>query len=134
MIEHEDILNWRYAPMIGQYRSAIISRGRRPVSVQRSDICHCGKHYFFGQGSPILENMNRHKSTALRELALGIGGVAVGFVAALLETFRDLLASPDTASKKQLSIQDADLVGDYNFRTQRFDSGTDPAGWYEDEP
>jgi hypothetical protein len=78
--------------------------------------------------------MNNFKISAMGKLALSIGGVAVGFVAALLDSFRGLSVSPDTSSEEQPSIQDADLVGDFNFRTQRFDSGTDPAGWYEDEP
>ncbi|MEW8009343.1 MAG: hypothetical protein AB2816_20750 [Candidatus Thiodiazotropha endolucinida] len=78
--------------------------------------------------------MNNFKISAVGKLALSIGGVAVRFVAALLDSFRGLFVSPDTSSEEQPSIQDADLFGDYNFRTQRFDSGTDPAGWYEDEP
>jgi hypothetical protein len=77
--------------------------------------------------------MNRHKISAVGKLALAIGGVAAGFLAALFDAFRGLIASTDATSQEQRSIQDADLVGDYNFRTQRFDSGTDPAGWYEDE-
>lgn len=78
--------------------------------------------------------MNRHQISATGKLALGISGVVAAFAAALFNAFRDLLASTENASEEQRSIQDADLVGDYNFRTQRFDSGTDPAGWYEDEP
>ncbi|MDZ7753001.1 MAG: hypothetical protein U5S82_15420 [Gammaproteobacteria bacterium] len=77
--------------------------------------------------------MNRYKIAAVGKLAVGIGSAAVGFAAALLGAFRHLLASTDDSPENQRSIQDADLVGDYNFRTQRFDSGTDPAGWYEDE-
>jgi len=67
------------------------------------------------------------------KLALGVGSVAVGFAAALIGAFRHLLASTDETPEEQRSIQDADLVGDFNFRTQRFDSGTDSAGWYQDE-
>jgi hypothetical protein len=77
--------------------------------------------------------MNWHRISIVRKLSLSIGGVAVRFVAALLDAFRRLFASTDTALEEQRSIQDANLVGDYNFRTQQFDSGTDPAGWYEDE-
>jgi hypothetical protein len=78
-------------------------------------------------------NVTNSKIFAVGKLTLGIGGVAVGFAAALIGAFRHLLASTDDTPEEQGSIQDADLVGDYNFRTQRFDSGTDPAGWYEDE-
>jgi hypothetical protein len=27
----------------------------------------------------------------------------------------------------------SELVGDYNFRTHKMDSGADPYGWYEDD-
>ena len=27
----------------------------------------------------------------------------------------------------------SDMFGDYNFRKDRFDTGTDPNGWYEDD-
>lgn len=27
----------------------------------------------------------------------------------------------------------SDMFGDYNFRTGRFDAGTDPNGWYEED-
>jgi len=29
--------------------------------------------------------------------------------------------------------EDGDLIGDYNFRTRKFDDGTDPYGWYEED-
>jgi sensor domain CHASE-containing protein len=77
--------------------------------------------------------MNTHQISATAKLALSIGGVVAVFAAALFNAFRGWLASTENGSEEQRSIQDADLVGDYNFRTQRFDSGTDPAGWYEDE-
>ena len=70
---------------------------------------------------------------ALGKLTLAIGRVSVGFAGAVLDAYRRLFPGSDTASEERRSIQDADLVGDYNSRTQRFDSGTDPAGWYEDE-
>ena len=68
------------------------------------------------------------------QLLLKLGGIAAGLVFALLGTLRDSFAAADTTEESDRSIQDSDLIGDYNFRTQQFDSGTDPAGWYEDEP
>ena len=65
-------------------------------------------------------------------LLLKAGGVVIGLAIALLATFRDLFADTELA-KSDRPIQDSDLIGDYNYRTQQFDSGTDPAGWYEDE-
>lgn len=82
----------------------------------------------------MLEPMNKHKISAIGKFTLKVSGVAVGLAVALLGTFRELFASADTSSGRERSLQDSDIVGDYNFRTQQFDSGTDPAGWYEDEP
>ena len=82
----------------------------------------------------MLDTMNRYRTLRIGQSLLKVGGIALGLVFALIATFRDLLATADSQSQDDRSIQDSDLIGDYNFRTQRFDSGTDPAGWYEDEP
>ena len=82
----------------------------------------------------MLDVMNRHRTLRIGQSLLKIGGVAMGLVVALIATFRDLFAASDSPTQDNRSIQDSDLIGDYNFRTQRFDSGTDPAGWYEEEP
>ena len=77
--------------------------------------------------------MNGYRALRIGQLLLKVGGVAVGLVFALIATLRDLFAATDSRTQDDRSIQDSDLAGDYNFRTQQFDSGTDPAGWYEDE-
>jgi len=60
--------------------------------------------------------------------------IAIAFGGVLIATFRDVFASEEACLEADdRPIQDCDLIGDYNFRTQRFDSGTDPAGWYEDD-
>ena len=83
----------------------------------------------------MLDLMNRYRTLRVGQLLLKAGGVAVGLVIALIATLRDLFAASDSrAQDEHRSIQDSDLIGDYNSRTQQFDSGTDPAGWYEDEP
>ena len=82
----------------------------------------------------MLEPMNSHSISAIGQFTLKVGGIAIGLVVALLGAFRELFSSADTSSDRERSLQDSDLIGDYNFRTQQFDSGTDPAGWYEDEP
>ena len=82
----------------------------------------------------MLDTMNRYRILRIGQLLLKIGGVAVGLVFALTKIFRDLFADADSWTQNDRSIQDSDLIGDYNFRTEQFDSGTDPAGWYEDEP
>ena len=78
--------------------------------------------------------VNRYSTLRVGQLLLKVGGVAIGLVFALIATLRDLFAAADSRTQDDRSIQDSDLIGDYNFRTQRFDSGTDPAGWYEEEP
>ena len=75
-----------------------------------------------------------HRTLKFGQLLLRVGGVAVGLVFALIATLRALLAGADSRMQDDRSIQDSNLIGDYNFRTQQFDSGNDPAGWYEDEP
>ena len=83
----------------------------------------------------MLELMKGYRTLRIGQLLLKIGGVAVGLVFALIATLRDLFVAADSQPQDDhRSIQDSDLIGDYNSRTQQFDSGTDPAGWYEDEP
>ena len=80
----------------------------------------------------MLEAMKRYRILGIAQLLLKVGGVAVGLIFALLATLRDLFVAADSQTEDDRPIQDCDLIGDYNHRTQRFDSGTDPAGWYED--
>ena len=77
--------------------------------------------------------MNGYRSMSIRELLLKLGGLAVSLVFALFTTLRDLLIAAESRRQDDRSIQDSDLIGDYNSRTQQFDSGNDPVGWYEDE-
>ncbi len=80
----------------------------------------------------MLSAMNEKKIYRIGSFLLKIGSLAIGFVFALLATFKDLLTN-DEPVKANRPIQDSDLIGDYNFRTERFDAGTDPDGWYEDD-
>jgi hypothetical protein len=64
---------------------------------------------------------------AVGKLVLAVGAAVVGLLR------EGLALSEPSEGPDDRPIQDADLIGEYNFRTQRFDSGTDPAGWYEDE-
>ena len=76
--------------------------------------------------------MNEKKTYRIGLFLLKIGSLAIGLIFALLTTFKDLFADEEPV-KRDRPIQDSDLIGDYNFRTERFDAGTDPNGWYEDE-
>jgi len=77
--------------------------------------------------------MNRHRASRIVQLLIKVGGFIVGIVFALIATLRGLFAAADSQTQSDRPMQDCDLIGDYNHRTQRFDSGTDPAGWYEDD-
>lgn len=81
----------------------------------------------------MLDAMNGYRTLRIGQLLLKVGSVVIGLIFALIATFRDLFADAEPVVQDR-PIQDSDLIGDYNFRTQRFDSGNDPAGWYEDEP
>jgi len=80
----------------------------------------------------MLSMMKGGRILRVRQLLLRVGGIAIGLIFALLDTFRDLFAGAES-TKQDRPIQDSDLVGDYNFQTQQFDSGTDPAGWYGED-
>ena len=76
--------------------------------------------------------MNRYRTLRIGQLLLKVGGVAVGFVFALLATFRDLFTAAEP-ERQDRPIQDADLIGEYNHRTGRLDAGNDPYGWYDED-
>ncbi len=44
-----------------------------------------------------------------------------------------LLAEAASTSEDDSDSEGGNLIGDYNFRTKKFDNGTDPYGWYEDD-
>jgi hypothetical protein len=58
-----------------------------------------------------------------------IGSILVSFVGALV----GLLATNANTSEREDDDTDGDLTGDYNFRTRKYDNGTDPYGWYEED-
>ena len=51
-----------------------------------------------------------------------------GFVGHLIS----ILASASHPSKRT-QHEGTDLTGEYNFRTNKIDAGTDPYGWYEED-
>lgn len=55
------------------------------------------------------------------------GLVFVGQIVGLLVSS----IKPETNDRPQ--GDGSDMFGDYNFRTGRFDAGTDPNGWYEED-
>jgi len=58
-----------------------------------------------------------------------IGATLAGFAGVLVGL---LAASGDTAAEED-GAAEGDLTGAYNFRTRKYDNGTDPYGWYEED-
>ena len=53
-------------------------------------------------------------------------------VAAFVGHLIGMLASAGEPSKRA-QHEGTDLIGEYNFRTNKIDAGTDPYGWYEED-
>ena len=51
----------------------------------------------------------------------------------LVMGFVGLLAASADTSEEQDNVEEDYLTGVYNFRTRKFDNGTDPYGWYEED-
>ena len=51
----------------------------------------------------------------------------------LITGFIGLLAASADIPEDGDDIEDDYLTGVYNFRTRKFDNGTDPYGWYEED-
>ncbi len=51
----------------------------------------------------------------------------------LVMGFIGLLATSADTTEEQDNAEEGDLTGAYNFRTRKFDNGTDPYGWYEED-
>ena len=68
-----------------------------------------------------------------------LGGILTGAKAIVRSTslfvmgLIGLLAEAANTSDDDADSEDGNLIGDYNFRTKKFDNGTDPYGWYEDD-
>lgn len=58
-----------------------------------------------------------------------IGATLAGFAGALV----GLLAAGAGTSDQEDDTPEGDLTGVYNFRTRKYDNGTDPYGWYEED-
>jgi hypothetical protein len=61
---------------------------------------------------------------ALKAIIDGTSKLAAGLIG--------LLAAGTVISEADGSGE-VDLTDDYNFRTRKFDNGTDPYGWYEED-
>lgn len=81
----------------------------------------------------MIDSMNGNRILRTGCLPLKVGGIAIGLVFALIATFRDLIAASDSPTQDDNTMGDVFRGGDLNFRTGKFDDGTDPAGWYEND-
>ncbi len=75
----------------------------------------------------MLHIMKEHKAFRLMQLFLAI----VSTLGALLASFVALLAESAKTSDSNEASDNAARGGLLNFRTGKFDDGTDPGGWYE---
>ena len=57
----------------------------------------------------------------------------IAVMSKLVFGFVGFLASSADTSEEQDNAEEGDLTGAYNFRTRKFDNGTDPYGWYEED-
>ena len=63
--------------------------------------------------------------TAIKAIVRATSIIVMGFFG--------LLAESTITSNEDENADEGDLTGDYNFRTCKFDNGTDPYGWYEED-
>ncbi len=54
-------------------------------------------------------------------------------ISSLVMSFIGLLAGSVDTSREEDDAETDYLTGVYNFRTRKFDNGTDPYGWYEED-
>ena len=78
----------------------------------------------------MIDLMNRNRALRIGQLTLKVGGVVVGLVFTLIATFRDSITASDSPTQEDDVLGSSIRGGDLNFRTGKFDDGTDPAGWY----
>ncbi len=57
----------------------------------------------------------------------------IGTTSKLVMGFISLMTASSIASDEEDNTEEGDLTGVYNFRTRKFDNGTDPYGWYEED-
>lgn len=67
----------------------------------------------------------------LRSLLFAVKAI-IGVMSRLVVGLFGLLATGVITSEED-GAEQGDLTGDYNFRTRKFDNGTDPYGWYEND-
>ena len=70
----------------------------------------------------------------MKNILLNLGKFVFGLVTACFGVLQEAFASEENQEEQDSQLmQDADLIGEYNFRTNRLDAGTDPNGWYEED-
>jgi hypothetical protein len=61
-----------------------------------------------------------------------LGKATAGAFTKLIASLTGLLAASAQTSSAS-DEKESDITGVYNFRTRKFDNGTDPYGWYEED-
>ena len=71
-------------------------------------------------------------TTCLRGILTGAKAI-VSITSLFVMGLIGLLAGAAITREDDTDSEDGYLTGDYNFRTRKFDNGTDPYGWYEED-
>ncbi len=77
--------------------------------------------------------MKKHITLRTGRLLVELSGVAFRFLFVLLVMFKNVLSASAVITRNDNNTEEGDLTGLYNFHTRKFDNGTDPYGWYEED-
>ena len=61
------------------------------------------------------------------------GRATIAAMSKLVFGFAGFLAASADTSEEEDNAEEDYLTGAYNFRTRKYDNGTDPYGWYEED-
>ena len=79
----------------------------------------------------MLCTMNEKITYRVGQFLLRIASKAIRFAFSLISTFLDLLTTSETQAQGDDYLSSSIRGGVLNFRTGKFDDGTDPAGIYK---
>ena len=95
-----------------------------------SIVCLIGSIIFFAYSIRAV-----HRAGFIRYLKglLFVGNAIIHAISKIVMGFVGLLAVSADTSEEGDDTEEDYLTGVYNFRTRKFDNGTDPYGWYEED-
>ena len=93
-------------------------------------VCLIGILTFFAYS---IRAMRRVGFTRYLSGLLFVSKATIAAMSKIVMGFIGLLAASADTSEEQDNAEGDYLTGVYNFRTRKFDNGTDPYGWYEED-